>query len=319
MPWRREPLPPALKGEAFSVAQGRALGLGRGRLLSDDLARPFRAIRVQRADDHAVAISADQILRDRCQALLLGVPDGAFFSHVTAARIWPLPLPRPEANEPLHVSVPATKRAPRRAGVTGHHVHDPRACIVHRDGLAMVDPASLFCQLSTQLSLADLVAVGDALVLTPVYYDWRDERPWVPLAQLKARVELFRGRGKRLAAEAVELIRAGAESRPESLLRLAIRDAGLPEPDVNVDVFDVRGRFLGRADLVYRKWRVIVEYDGDQHGTDTRQFDKDVLRLEGFTSAGWAVVRVVGRSFFGDRDASIARVRRALTEAGWRA
>jgi very-short-patch-repair endonuclease len=93
--------------------------------------------------------------------------------------------------------------------------------------------------------------------------------------------------------------------------------AGLPEPEVNIEISDARGRFIGRADLVYRRWRVIVEYDGDQHRTNTKQFDKDVLRLEGFDHAGWDVVRVVGRAFFADRAACILRVRNALTRAGW--
>jgi hypothetical protein len=63
------------------------------------------------------------------------------------------------------------------------------------------------------------------------------------------------------------LLRPGAESRPETLLRLLLGRAGLPEPEVNVDIRDDSGRFLGRADLVYPPWRTIVEYDGDQHRT----------------------------------------------------
>ena len=60
-----------------------------------------------------------------------------------------------------------------------------------------------------------------------------------------------------------------------------------------------------------------MEYDGDQHRTDTRQFDRDVLRLEGVAFNGWTVVRVVGRSFLREKDACIAQVRRALHDAGW--
>ncbi len=183
----------------------------------------------------------------------------------------------------------------------------------------MVDPATLFCQLAQILSLPDLVAVGDALVLEPVFQDWREERPWVSLGQLTDRVDVFRGRGKAAAVTALSLIRPGAESRPETLLRLAIRGADLPEPEVNVDVTDADGRFIGRGDLVYRRWRVVVEYDGDQHRTTTKQFDRDVLRLEAFAAAGWTVVRVLGRSFFGDRDACMARIRSALVAGGWRA
>ena len=180
-----------------------------------------------------------------------------------------------------------------------------------------MDPATLFCQLASTLSLPDLVAVGDALVLEPVYSDWRDERPWVPLGQLTERVENYRGRGKVRAARALGLIRPGAESRPETLVRLALIEAGLPEPEVNVEVRDGAGRFIGRGDLVYRRFRVVVEYDGDQHRTSAAQFDRDVRRLDDFAASGWRVVRIVARHFFADREACLSRVARALREAGW--
>jgi G:T-mismatch repair DNA endonuclease (very short patch repair protein) len=135
---------------------------------------------------------------------------------------------------------------------------------------------------------------------------------------LRDRVDAYRGRGKRRAAAALERIREGAESRPETLVRLALVDAGLPEPEVNVDIHDEAGRFLGRGDLVYRRWRLVVEYDGDQHRVDTMQFDRDVRRLDDLAAAGWRVIRVVGRSFFQDCAATVERVARALLAAGWR-
>ena len=48
-------------------------------------------------------------------------------------------------------------------------------------------------------------------------------------------------------SEALGLIRPGAESRPETLVRLAIIEAGLPEPEVNVDIRDGAG-------TVHRSW-----------------------------------------------------------------
>ena len=237
---------------------------------------------------------------------------------MTAARIWPLPLPAARPDEPLHVAVSGNTRAPRRTGVAGHHVSDPLVRVVRRRGLALVDPATLFCQLAGLLSLPDLVAVGDAIVLAPVVGDPFDDRPWVTVAALRERVDAYRGRGKLAASAALDLVRPGAESRPETLVRLAIRDAGLPEPEVNGVIRDAHGRFLGRADLVYRTWRVLVEYDGDQHRTSTAQFDRDVRRLDDFAANGWRVVRIVGRSFFLDRRECLERVRRALVDAGWR-
>jgi very-short-patch-repair endonuclease len=38
---------------------------------------------------------------------------------------------------------------------------------------------------------------------------------------------------------------------------------------------------------------VAVEYDGDQHPTDRRQYVRDVRRLEQLNRLGWIVVRVV--------------------------
>ena len=202
--------------------------------------------------------------------------------------------------------------------MVGHRLGDPCLSVVRRAGLPLADGASLFCHLAAALRPPDLVAVGDALVLEPVVPDWQEERPWATLRQLTDRVDAFHGRGKAAALKALKLIRPGAESRPETLVRLAVAEAGLPEPEVNGEVRDSAGRFIGRGDLVYGRWRVVVEYDGDQHRTDRRQFDHDVLRLERFAAAGWTVVRILGRSFFGDPDACISRVRRALLAGGWR-
>ncbi len=321
-PEPRKPLPPVLRTAPFTVAQGQSLGLGERRLRGNDLNRPFHGVRVVRKRDlHEEAPAGPLVhgLAERCSALLVALPAGAFFSHLTAARLWPVPLPPAAAAEQVHVGIRRPLYPPRRTGVVGHRLAAPRVAVVDRGGLPVVDPATLFCQLASALPLPDLVAVGDALVFEPVFQDWREDRPWVSLGRLRDRVDLFRGRGKASAMTALGLIRPGAESRPETLLRLAILGDGLPEPEVNVDVRDTAGRFIGRGDLVYRRWRVVVEYDGDQHRTTTKQFDRDVLRLEAFAAAGWTVVRVLGRSFFGDRDACIARIRGALIAGGWRA
>ncbi len=335
-------LPPYLVHTAFTVAQGRSVGLGQGRLRGSDLDRPFHGIRIRSDrstangssdgdaargvfesahDNDLAAVQAVLAARDpdlirRCSALLVALPDGSFFSHLTAARLWPLALPQAGLGEPVHVSVRPPARPPRRSGVAGHLVTDPLARVLRRSGLRTVDPATLFCQLGMLLSLPDLVAVGDALILRPAYPE--PDRPWVSLDQLSERVDMYRGRGKATARMACTLIRPGAESRPETLLRLAIVEAGLPEPEVNPTMRGAPMRPPGRGDLVYRRWRVLVEYDGDHHRKSKRQFERDIGRLDDFTADGWRVVRITGTSFFLDRQGSIARVARALTERGWR-
>jgi hypothetical protein len=321
----RQPLPHFLQGVSFTVAQGRSVGLGRRRMAGADLARPFYGVRAPAAWDREVPPGGfatllptrDPGLAQRAEALLLVLPPAAVITHLTAARLWPLPLPSGRPDEPIHVGVPVPARAPRRPGVAGHQVLDPRATVVHRGGLPVIDPATMFCQLAPLLTLHDLVAVGDALVRCPVYADDDDERPWLSRTALRHRVGLFHGRGKQAAMRAIALIRSGSESRPETLVRLALAEAGLPEPEVNVGIHDAQGRFIGRGDLVYRRWKIIVEYDGEQHRTSTRQYDRDLVRLDEFAQNGWLVIRVVGRSFFADRAGTARRVAAALMSRGW--
>lgn len=328
MPQPSVPLPFPLTESAFTVAQALSIGVGQGRLRGKDLDRPYHGIRVvqPQAGNRAgvtleggpgSSLGAQLELMWRCAALLVAMPAGAFFTHTTAAELWPLPLPTRGSERHIHVSVRPPQRPPRRPSVVGHESTDPLAVVTARCTLPVVNPATLFCQLASMLSLPDLVAVGDALALQPVFQDWSDDRPWVTPEQLEERVHCFRGRGKARAAKALALIRPGAESRPETLLRLAIVDAGLPEPQVNVPVLDPAGRFIGRGDLVYRRWKVVVEYDGEQHRTDNRQFDRDVRRLDDFAAHGWRVVRITGRTF-ADRRETMDRVARALIAGGWR-
>lgn len=303
----RVPLPPHLASRSFTVASALDGGVGAGRLRAPDLARPFSGVR-------APAGTLDSVL-ELCRAYLPLLSEARFFSHATAALLWECPLPEGIESRLLHVA--SSGRGPRGHGVVGHQVFDARTRIILRHGMPAVDPATLFCQLAVILALDDLVAVGDHLILDPAVLDPRDIRPYLSMRTLRERVESFSGRGARAAASAILLIRQGAESRPETLLRLLLQRADLPEPEVNPELWNAHGRWLGRADLVYPAWRVIVEYDGDQHRTDTHQYEKDIARIEGLIEAGWAVIRVRARGLFATPDETVARVVLALRNAGW--
>ncbi len=251
----------------------------------------------------------------RCRALAALLPPHVGFGSLTAARMWGLPLPSLPLVEPLHTVALGGRWAPVRPDVVGRRVIDPRAHLVVRDGLPLLDMGTLLCHLAMRLSRNDLVAAIDAALHIPVFAE--PGRPWLERASLLDRVAEYHGRGKRLVAEAVEYARTGAESRPETLLRLTLGDARLPEPRLNVDIRSASGTFLGRGDLVYDDYRVVVEYDGDQHRTDTVVFDRDVQRLDGLAAAGWRVIRVTGRSLFTDPQGVVNRTRRALIAGGW--
>ena len=62
-------------------------------------------------------------------------------------------------------------------------------------------------------------------------------------------------------------------------------------------------------DLGWEEHMVAVEYDGDQHRTDRRQYVKDIRRIEMLERMGWIIVRVIAN----DGPAAILRrVRGAL-------
>jgi Protein of unknown function (DUF559) len=116
-------------------------------------------------------------------------------------------------------------------------------------------------------------------------------------------------RGVRQARVAVDLVDAGAQSPKETWLRLVLIRAGLPRPQTQIPVHDEFGELIAYLDMGWEEMKVAVEYDGDQHRNDRRQYTWDIRRLEHLERLGWIVIRVVA----GDHPVDIVRrVRSAL-------
>ncbi|MGN6425308.1 MAG: endonuclease domain-containing protein [Leifsonia sp.] len=262
----------------------------RSRLRAADLARPVRGFRVP----------ADAELAQRCRALRLHRSDLAF-SHSTALELYGAPLPARMRRDPrIHVTVAAPTRAPQIHGVAGHVT---RSIVVrsHR-GLPVIAPEQSWLDAAAMLTRPDLVAVGDYFVA----------HGFATPASLETALAASRGRrGLSVARLALPLIRAGAESPSESLLRVLLHDAGLPPSALNVNVFDLQGRFVARVDLAYEDQRIAVEYEGDHHRTDRAQWHKDIHRQGRLEDLGWRVIRVTA-SDLATPATLLTRVRRAL-------
>ena len=116
-------------------------------------------------------------------------------------------------------------------------------------------------------------------------------------------------RGIARAREAIDLFDPGAQSPKESWLRLVLIQAGLPRPQTQIPVRNEFGSAIAYLDMGWEDVKVAVEYDGEQHRSDRRQYTWDVRRLEMLERLGWIVIRVVA----GDRPAEVVgRVRAAL-------
>ena len=308
---RRTPLPEEVGQKSISFADARKFGASQSRLRGSDIHRPFHGV----VTTNAIAPTIEA----RCSQFSPLMAPNRFFSHTTAALLWgcPLPLSMSDPMHALHVSTIRPASPTRTAGTIGHSVAPASAVVLQRQGLPVSDPCSTWLAMSALLTIQDLVAIGDHLIHVPVKPTPGELRPYCTLAELAARTATFHGRGARLATAALGKMRAGAESRTESHLRLLIVFGGLPEPAVNPNVYDGDGSFLARVDLAYPEWMTIVEYDGDQHRTNTAQYERDIRRIEALEAAGWTVVRVRASGLYGDPDGTIARVVAALTRNGW--
>ncbi|AKN18530.1 hypothetical protein B586_06545 [Mycobacterium haemophilum DSM 44634] len=98
-------------------------------------------------------------------------------------------------------------------------------------------------------------------------------------------------RGARHCRAAISLMDGGAQSPKESWLRLVLIDAGLPRPTTQIQVTD--GQFVAHLDMGWEEPMVALEYDGDQHRQDRRQYVRDVRRTEILDRLGWHVIKVI--------------------------
>ncbi|MFC4224101.1 endonuclease domain-containing protein [Lysinibacter cavernae] len=221
----------------------------------------------------------------------------------------PPPTPDGQPIPTLHVATQPPLRARRAAGIHGFQFDRPGGSIVLRRGVPVADVVSTWLQLASALTTDDLVAAGDYLIRVPEYPDRNDPRPYTSAAQLISAAGAFVGRGKANVRRALPLIREGSDSRPETHLRLLLQRAGLPEPNLNPVIRDRFGVRIGRADLVYPEAKLIVEYDGDQHRTNTAQYEHDMTRVYRFGAEEWHVYRVRAHGLYREPRVTAARVR----------
>lgn len=304
---RRAIIPQSLVGRAFLASDLPADFVTPGRLRADDVQRPSRGVRAVELDVSTV--------HGRCHAYEPRMPRGQAFSHATAAQLYLIPLPPRLSNDPaVHVTVNEVRQPPRVVGVVGHALEGVESGFRLFEGFVVVDPESTWCQLASVLSLYDLVAAGDYLVSGRVT-DYGREPPLSSIEKLRDEVRRYSGkRGVKKLREAIERVRPGVDSRPETWLRLILVDDGLPEPTVNQPIFDVRGQRLGKPDLAYHWARMVFEYEGDGHRVNKETFRRDITRREVFEADRWRVVRVGPGDVFTHPRAFLQRVHRIIAQ-----
>lgn len=249
---------------------------------------------------------------------------GEAISHSTALRLHGCPI---TDDGLVHLTIPAPNRGRRLSTVRGHtwpteFTRIPLDALEtmpwlppggRLPAIPTVEPAQALLQSAGLLPLVELVVAADAIVGqrrssngTVWSLSTRDE--------LSSAAADYTGRGARRLRRALDFSRVGAESRMETLLRLLLEAYGLAGNfELQHEVRDGTG-FIGRFDLVCVEWRVILEYDGEQHRTSRTQYLRDIRRLDRARDAGWTVIRAHSIDLFeaGARGRLIARLAQKL-------
>lgn len=287
--------------KAVGVGAAMRAGVSQKALRNRSLQRPFWGVRALEAPVDALELA--QMYAPRLRA-------GQLVSEASAARLHGLPLP---AGAPggIQVLVPDGAYRPSTRGVTSRAIAAERIQSTMIGGVPVTDPVLTWLLLGRVLDVPSLVVVGDALVSAADNYPGlRGPRPMATCEELERAVgdwASMHGIGRLRLAQ--PLVRLGVESPMETPTRLALIDHGLPEPEVNGEIWDA-GELIARADLLYRDERVAIEYDGDGHRTVRAQWQRDVARTERLHAAGWRVVRVTRTTL--ERPETLAATVRAL-------
>ncbi|MGM1029028.1 MAG: DUF559 domain-containing protein [Actinomycetota bacterium] len=300
------PLPEEIADGPFTTATALELGISRKRLRARDLTAPFRGVRTRGAptDVHAMAAAHAQRMAP-----------GHVFAGITAARLWGLPVASAwKSIEPLVIGVPAGATRTRARGIRVRRFDPSRLTSGTVHDLPTLGPASAVMSMARDTAADDLVVLIDALITPSKHYPGLrlPRLPFTTAEELAAFVERCRGtHGASAFGRALERARPGAESPQETRSRLAIVDAGLPEPVVQFEVW-VDGVLSAVIDLAYPEWRIAIEYEGEHHLTDPAQWARDIRRQELLESLGWIVIRVTKADLRNGGAALVDRVRRAI-------
>lgn len=288
--------PAELADRPFTAAQALAAGLTRGNLRAGWIHTLMRGV-------YAYAATEMTLVR-WIRAALLILPRDAAASHLTA--LW---LHGIEVGPwlPLHFST-NTKAVSERDEIVLHRRQGTLHPLIEF-GFRVLRADRTFVDCATpsmRLSWVQLVQAGDRLV----------HLGHTTVDGLIAYCDGVHLDGVRRARLIARYVRDRVESPMETVVRLMLVFARLPEPACNPDINDQLGRFVARCDLVYERYRVIVEYDGMWHRKTPEQRRKDRRRIAALEALGWTVIVITAEDFVAPR-AIVHRVHRELVRNGY--
>lgn len=164
------------------------------------------------------------------------LPDDAVFAGKTAAWLHGLDL---EPLNPIELIVPSSSGVRSRAGLEVRRCDLPPCDVATVRGLAATTVHRTLFDLCLRLPTVEALAALDAGA----------QARFVDCESLRRYAEQVDGRAGARRLRSLAAFAEPAESPMETRLRWLLLQAGLPRPEVQSDLHDAKGRFIGRADL----------------------------------------------------------------------
>jgi hypothetical protein len=223
-----------------------------------------------------VYVTGEVTLRRRAEAALLLFPEAVLCGR-TAALVQKLPV---QDDGSIHLSRGLTAPLSERAEITNHRLDILSDEVLVIDGLAMTDGPRTLADLARELSVQELVEVGDPVLRR------------FGAADVAKAVDRAWGRpGVVTLREAATLLDGGSASPAESRCRVRLHRAGFTELRHGLVIRDQAGEWLAEPDLADARARVAVQHEGEVHfSKGQRQRMHDVARDELSREQGWEVV-----------------------------
>lgn len=173
------------------------------------------------------------------------------------------------------------------------------------DGVLVTSPARTVIDIARTASRVPAIAIGDSAL----------HQELCTMEDLQNELDLItRMTGAERARLIVSELNGLAESVLESRSRIELVDRGVPMPELQVDLYDSWGRWIGRVDFYWREQKTVGEADGEskyQGESGVAVLRKEKGRSDALVEAGNRVIHG-GWSDVDQADGLVARVRRLM-------